>query len=59
VVQYSPTGKCFKISSPGRYIVLSTSQKILEELMAEEENVLSFNEALTDVFPSPPPPESS
>jgi len=37
-------------------MILPTSPKILEEMMAEAENILSFNEAMTDVFPSSPPP---
>ena len=39
-----------------RYMILPTSPKILEEMMAEPENVLSFNVAMTDVFPSTPSP---
>jgi len=56
VVQFSPTGKWFQIPSVARYMVLTTSPKILEEMMGEAENILSFNEALADVFPSPSPP---
>ncbi|CAZ80769.1 unnamed protein product [Tuber melanosporum] len=46
--KYSHTGKTFKVPTIARYIVFPTSPKLLEEMMAEPEHILSFDEALTE-----------
>ncbi|RPA97481.1 cytochrome P450 [Choiromyces venosus 120613-1] len=46
--KYTPTAQTFKIPSISRYILFPTSTKILEEMMAEPDHVLSFGEALTE-----------
>ncbi|KAI5842715.1 cytochrome P450, partial [Tricharina praecox] len=48
VRKYGPSGKSFKISTPGRWVVVATSDSVLDELKNADPSVLSMQAAANE-----------